>query len=1048
MKALVIPAYRPSAALLDLIASLAKGEFAAIVVVDDGSGPKYAAMFAQLEGQGVTVARHAVPIGRGAALRAGMHAALSEAPALDSIVLAEECHAAIDIARVAKYDRPPACRRAAGPGDAEPGILALGTQAHAHCDWAARALTGIRVADPWATLRAIPASLVPHLLALESRGAEFDVETVVLAAEHAIPVVEVTIETGPPRVSAAGPLLRFLVRSRPDRAMTRLLAGLTTAVFVAAIAAGIYGFATGHLFRQFVWLPWGLRRLVHFGVLFGAWSLPVLLIFPWAYAPLFAALLLCATARAAGPLAVGAVLFFLLSANALGAVALQATRRRSKAPASPEILNTLLGIGFYAFLMTLTARMPVNYPAAWAAVAALPLALDWRGVMRRLGAWWAALHSLEMANWRERGALALLLFVLSIHWFAALVPEFSADGLAMHLAVPADIAAHRAMTFHPDVFVWSVMPMAADFTYTIVYLLGGEASASLLNFALLAAIAALLYGSARHWLRRDAALIVAALFVSTPLVNLVTGSLFIENFAAAMILGMVIALWRYREGGGSPDLWLAAALGGTAASAKFGACVFVLTALAIAAVEARRRRTLKPALTAAVLLLLFALPPYAIAYAKTGNPVFPFLNLRFPSPLLEHGIEFRNNAYTQPLTWNTPFDLTFHTSRYLEGLNGAIGFQYLLLIPLAAIALFAARGYGARLAAAIALIAGGAVMASQPYARYVYPSMPLLAIPFAALLARVAPRQRPLYHALLLAAIVCIALNGYFTPVSGWHHKDFYPTAIFRSNGRARTIREDIPLRDVTLRFRRQHPQERALLLMEQDLADAGSNAYEYHWHEYGVWKQIASAETVADLRHVFSRLGVRYFISRREGPDDDLLAPSSFAEFIANCTAPQLENGRFYAARITDECDGLSDAQLEAKLEGLPPALVTPGAYDDFDPALRFHGAWTRSRSFDGPYRHSISYTDSPGAEVAFAFQGNGLTYVFTKSANRGIALLEIDGAPHEIDLYGPAPQWRNRVEFCCLGPGPHLAVLRATGRKRPEALDAYIDVDEFIAK
>ncbi len=479
----------------------------------------------------------------------------------------------------------------------------------------------------------------------------------------------------------------------------------------------------------------------------------------------------------------------------------------------------------------------------------------------------------------------------------------------MHLAVPADIAAHHVMTFRPDMFVWSVMPMAADFTYSIVYLMGGEAAASLLNFTLLVMIVALLYRAARQWLPREGAMLIAALFASTPLAHLVTGSLFIENFVAAMILGMAIELWRFHDTGERRHLWFAAALGGTAASAKLGACAFVLAALAIAAVETRRRRALQPALAAAGLLLAFAAPPYLIAYAKTGNPVFPFLNSRFPSWLLEHGAEFKNNQFKQPLSWNVPFDLTFHTGLYIEGLKGAFGFQYLLLIPLAAIAFFAARNYGARIAAAIALAGGAMVMASQPYARYVYPAMPLLTIPFACLAARFALSQRRLYLSLFAAIPVCIALNVYFMPASGWYHKDLYAPAIFRRDGRARVIREGVPLRDVTIRFRKMRPNDHVLLLGEEDLADAGSTAYEYHWHQYGVWKQIANAATVTDLRHVFSRLGIRYFIARRPGPDDDLLSPSALAEFVANCTATMIENGRFYAAEITRECDSLSDS-------------------------------------------------------------------------------------------------------------------------------------------
>jgi hypothetical protein len=33
-------------------------------------------------------------------------------------------------------------------------------------------------------------------------------------------------------------------------------------------------------------------------------------------------------------------------------------------------------------------------------------------------------------------------------------------------------------------------------------------------------------------------------------------------------------------------------------------------------------------------------------------------------------------------------------------------------------------------------------------------------------------------------------------------------------------------------------------------------------------------------------------------------------------------------------------------------------------------------------------------------------------------------------------------------LNPGRHMVVLRATGLKRPQASEAYIDLDAFIAK
>ncbi len=239
--------------------------------------------------------------------------------------------------------------------------------------------------------------------------------------------------------------------------------------------------------------------------------------------------------------------------------------------------------------MTLTARIPVNYRGVWAAIIAIPILLDARGVARRFRGLAARLRSITLPAWPERAAFALLAFVLCIHWFAALEPETSADGLSMHLAISVNIAAHHAMTYRPDLFLWSVMPMAADFTYAAVYLLGGEAAVSLFNFALMLCLAALLYSANRRWLPRAGALTVTALFVSTPLVHLVTGSLFIENFTAVMILGMMMALWRFHETGQRRLLLAAAALAGAAASAKLGACVFALAAAPFAVIDVRRR---------------------------------------------------------------------------------------------------------------------------------------------------------------------------------------------------------------------------------------------------------------------------------------------------------------------------------------------------------------------------------------------------------------------------------------------------------------------------
>ncbi len=85
-------------------------------------------------------------------------------------------------------------------------------------------------------------------------------------------------------------------------------------------------------------------------------------------------------------------------------------------------------------MMTFMVRLPVNYPAVWVALLAIPILTDLRGTGRRLVRWRTALR---LRKGSERAAFALLVFFLLTHWFAALMPEHSADGLAMHLAIPA-----------------------------------------------------------------------------------------------------------------------------------------------------------------------------------------------------------------------------------------------------------------------------------------------------------------------------------------------------------------------------------------------------------------------------------------------------------------------------------------------------------------------------------------------------------------------------------------------------------------------------------
>ena len=704
-------------------------------------------------------------------------------------------------------------------------------------------------------------------------------------------------------------------------------------------------------------------------------------------------------------------------------------------------------------MMTWLARLPVNYPAVWATLLALPILIDLRGTGRRLARCAALLRRTELRSRAERAAFSLMVFLLLAHWFVALLPEVSADGLAMHLAIPTNIAASHMLTFQPGRFLWAVMPMGADWTYAIGYLLGGEYAAHLLNFAMLLLLEALLYCAVRRWVTRTAAFLILALFAATPLVYLVTGSLFVENFIAAMVFGMMTALWRFGESGEKRFLYLAAMLGGTALAIKFGALAFVGIALPIAAMEVRRHwRSLgpkplaAPALACAVFLLT-ALPTYAIAYWRTGNPVFPFLNQKFRSPLLDPAVDIRDLRFRKPLNGRTLYDLTFRTSLFYEGEDGSFGFQYLALAPLSLVAIVFVKRRPAVSATVVALGAMTVIMASEPNTRYLYSALPLLSVPFAALLDWASGR-RWLYRVLMALAVACIALNAYFLPSAAYYHKDFGLRLPFSRAERDRSMSQSAPIRPVIAYFNRAHPG--AAVLLPNDAAAAGllGDIYQNHWHQYTIRDQIRHAATLPDMLRLMQRWHVEYFIAHRPYADEPL-EPATLEELMERCAALEYQVRGYYLARLDAACHQRNAAALAAPPPAGPPIVATTGFYDDADRAIVFRGDWTRHARFEGPERNTVSYTDSPGAEAAIEFEGTALTYVFTKASNRGKALVTIDGVSHgTIDLYSPAIHWQSKARFCCLSAGRHTAVIRALGTNRPGSTGQFIDLDAFIVE
>ncbi|HLH38626.1 MAG TPA: hypothetical protein VKX39_05715 [Bryobacteraceae bacterium] len=765
--------------------------------------------------------------------------------------------------------------------------------------------------------------------------------------------------------------------------------------FVAALAFAIRGFAVEHLFRENLWSPEGLARLIVFSAAYWisagvilwlrpAWFFWAAAIFALGYSEWWCALVFTACA----PLA---AIYFLGSCFLLGRVLF---------PRLDTLLATLAGFSIWIFLLSIAAHFPVNRPAIYFLAFAAPYLAR--------SAW------PKISFPRATAGHALLIFVLMMHWLIALKPETGSDALAMHLAIPEMIARAGRFSFDFREYTWALMPMGGDFAFAGAYLLGGEAAARLLNFAMLALIAAIVYRASLRWLSPGRAALAAALFASTPLIQLVTGSLYVENIWAALIAGAAVALW-------TGELAVGGMLLGAAFSTKLGTSAYVPGAIALAWIALRKMlRPVRSAAAGAALLVLFASPPYFYAWVRTRNPIFPFANSFFRSPYFDTSFPMVDARYRPEHSWSAFYALAFRSANFIEGQNGAMGFQYfLLLAPL----LILLNRKGPRAPVWFGAAGAAITFLSLPNLRYLYPAMPLVSIGIAWLWCEL--------PAMTMACAAMIALNIWFMPASGWQHDGF---ALFTRQQFEHYLLTNAPQRKLVEALNRIAPGQPAALLNGDSIAGLRARAFTDTWHTFDFWRQYLAAENAAAMSRVFHQAGVRYVIAPAK------LDSKIARQFLDEWTAPTGYIASNYELRR------VVDARIMKPIE---ERALPAGSYDDLDPRIEYAGSWLHDRQFAEAAGSSITYSKHAGDRAQFAFNGSSIEYVYTKAANRGIAEVWIDRKLRaQVDLYSEKTRWRQSTAIGGLEAGPHTLEVRVSGRKNAKSADYFVDLDQFVVK
>lgn len=202
---LLVPAYRPGQELVRMIADVLCQDggrrFRRVVLVDDGSGAEYSEVFDAARANGnVSIVRHAVNLGKGAALKSGFNHCLVEWPDAAGVVTADADgqHTAPDILRVADALEAHPAQVVLGIRRFDKGVPSRSRVGNLVTRAVFRAVTGISLHDTQTGLRGWPRAYCASCLRIRSNGFDFELECLLRArsgpGEWQAPL-QVTIQT-------------------------------------------------------------------------------------------------------------------------------------------------------------------------------------------------------------------------------------------------------------------------------------------------------------------------------------------------------------------------------------------------------------------------------------------------------------------------------------------------------------------------------------------------------------------------------------------------------------------------------------------------------------------------------------------------------------------------------------------------------------------------------------------------------------------------------------------------------------------------------------
>lgn len=461
-----------------------------------------------------------------------------------------------------------------------------------------------------------------------------------------------------------------------------------------------------------------------------------------------------------------------------------------------ELCNWAVNLGFGILVSSVIGSVLAWFQAfhSWSAALALaPLAVLTLGrLWRERSAESArALNALRasLRDWNIERALALegVFLLLIFALVDTCAPETRSDAIRVYwpyIKLLEHFGGFIQMPFH-----WSyIIPQAGvTFSVTMLACFGSVAVRFSMLLVLVSLVGICVDGSL---ISRPKATALAVVIGSCPIVLVTASSLMQDAFVSLVVLLLAVVCVEGKDPG-SAGYWTAVGgLIGLAWCSKYST-VFYALPLGIWAVVRGRAvgwgknfwRCLGLGGGSALLVLA---PWLANSYDQSGNPVFPFLRRFFHSPLWPGDwVAFQLKALRQFSVGSgirgilmAPFELTFHTDRFVEGPPGSLGLAFPTLLVLALFAAAAGRSRS-RILIVAGIVGTALIWGNTGYVRYWLPGLWLMGAGVAGEMGNILPGRKKGMLAISIGILFAV-LQVPFTMVGAWGHIDGWPWKLFR----------------------------------------------------------------------------------------------------------------------------------------------------------------------------------------------------------------------------------------------------------------------------